>query len=71
MSMIASMKKKKRFLVVTAAALMVLLIAGTAYADGEFFANDAESVLPRLFEGVYAIGSGGTDLLNPDQVYAL
>ena len=69
--MIASMKKKKRFLVVTAAALMVLLIAGTAYADGEFFANDAESVLPRLFEGVYAIGSGGTDLLNPDQVYAL
>ena len=72
MSMIASMKNKKRcFIVIVATALIVLLIAGAAYADVTFYVNDAESVLPRLFEGVYAIGSGGTDLLNPDQVYTL
>ena len=42
-----------------------------AAAESDIFVNDADSVLPRGFSGVYAIGSGGTDLLFTDKVYAL
>ena len=70
--MSASTKTKKHLIWFFAAVLLIALIAaGTAFADSEFFVNDAGSVLPRFFEGVYAIGSGGTDLLFSDQVYAL
>ena len=70
--MTASTKTTKQFILMIAAVVLIALIAaGTVLADGEFFVNDAGNVLPRFFEGVYAIGSGGTDLLISDQVYAL
>ena len=53
--------------------MIALLLAGSflAVADETFFVNDGNSALPEYFEGVYAIGNGGTELLFTDDVYAL
>lgn len=63
--------KKKYFISICIFAALVLIGSVLASADSEFFVNDASSPLPRFFEGVYAVGSGGTDLLFTDEVYAL
>lgn len=49
-----------------------LLLAGVfAGADQVWYVNDAVSRLPQFFDGVYAIGSGGTELLSGSSIYAL
>ena len=51
--------KKKYFISICIFAALVLIGSVLASADSEFFVNDASSPLPRFFEGVYAVGSGG------------
>ena len=67
------MMKKKYFSYILLLLVVVILFAAAAVAspDGEFFVNDEFTLLPRNFEGVYAIGSGGTDLLVSGNLYAL
>lgn len=72
MSMFASTKKQKQYMIVFALlAAVLLLTVFVVSADESYFVNDSENVLPRFFDGVYAIGSGGADLLFSDEVYAL
>ena len=72
MSMFASTKKQKQYIIIFALFATVLLLSViAASADVSYYVNDSENVLPRFFDGVYAIGSGGADLLFSDQVYAL
>ena len=40
-------------------------------ADSGWYVNDAHSMVPQFFEGVFAIGSSGTAPLSSDRVYAL
>ena len=40
-------------------------------ADVTYFVNDASSALPARFEGVYAVGGGGTSPLSTGELYAL
>lgn len=63
--------KKKYFISIWIVLALLFVCSAFAAADEEFFVNDAFSVLPKRFSGVYAIGSGGTDLLVNDDVYAL
>ena len=63
--------KKKYFCYILILAALVLSASVCASASGGYFVNDALSRLPDFFDGVYAIGAGGTDLLVSDQVYAL
>ena len=63
--------KKKYFIPIFIFAALALLASVLASADSEFFVNDGSTTLPRFFEGVYAIGSGGTESLFTDEVYAL
>ncbi len=63
--------KKKYFSYIIVFVLMLFAASVLASADGGFFVNDDVSVLPEDFDGVYAIGSGGTELLNPLRLYAL
>ncbi len=63
--------KKKYFIYILIVIGMLFVCSMLASADEEFFVNDANSVLPNLFSGVYAIGSDGTDLLCNGDVYAL
>ncbi len=67
------MMKKKYFSYILILLFVLLLFAVSAVAspDGEFFVNDEFTLLPRYFEGVYAIGRGGTDLLVSGNLYAL
>lgn len=51
--------------------LSACVVSALAYADEVFFVNDDASMLPANMEGVYAIGSSGTDLLAAGKVYAL
>ena len=49
-----------------------LLLAGVfAAADQTWYVNDASNRLPQFFDGVYAIGDGGTSLLSGSDIYAL
>ena len=63
--------KRKYFIIISVFAALLLCLSAFAAADEGFFVNDADSVLPKLFDGVYAVGSGGSELLVTDQVYAL
>ena len=63
--------KNKYFIYILIVLGMLFVCSILASADEEFFVNDANSVLPNRLDGVYAIGSGGTDLLCNGDVYAL
>lgn len=63
--------KRKYFITISIVAFLLLCLSVFAMADEEFYVNDSQSVLPKLFDGVYAVGSGGTEMLFTDQVYAL
>ena len=63
--------KNKYFISIFVLVTFLLLASVFASADSGFFVNDAFSMLPQFFEGVYAIGSDGAELLFSDQVYAL
>lgn len=52
--------------------LAFLLLAGVfAAADQVWYVNDASSRLPQFFDGVYAVGGSGTELLSGSNIYAM
>lgn len=57
------------YLFVAIACLFAVSLFATASDD--LFVNDTSSRLPEFFEGVFAIGSGGTSTLPPGDIYAL
>ena len=66
------MKSKERYFIFIAVfAVVLLFVSAFAFADSTFYVNYADAPLPRFFDGVYAIGSGGAEMLMSDQVYAL
>ena len=66
------MKRRERYFIFIAVfAVVLLFITAFAFADSTYYVNYAGEALPRFFDGVYAIGSGGAELLMSDEVYAL
>ena len=67
------MKKRNTYIIwLIAAAMLLLLPFVFAQAEDGWFVNDgAGGLLPRLFDGVYAIGDGGTAPILPGDVYVL
>ena len=63
--------KTKYFTYIFILIAVLLLVSALTAAEEELFVNDAFSVLPKLFEGVYAVGSGGTESLAGAELYAL
>ena len=63
---------KKRISTYIGIILAFVLLTGVfAAADGGWYVNDALNRLPQFFDGVYAIGDGGTSLLSGSDIYAL
>lgn len=66
------MKTRERYFIFIAFfAVALLFFSAQAFADGVFYVNYEDEPLPRFFDGVYAVGSGGAELLTSDRVYAL
>ena len=63
--------KRKYFIIIAVFAAVLFGLSMLAFADGDFYVNDSSHVLPQFFDGVYAVGGEGTELLFSDQVYAL
>ena len=63
--------KKKYYSYIYIFLAFLLLASVCAAADGGFFVNDAESRLPDDFGNVFAVGSGGTELLPSGELFAL
>ena len=63
--------KTKYFCYIFILLLLIAALSFFAFADESFFVNDDASALPKHFNGVYAVGSGGTELLASGEVYAL
>ena len=63
--------RTKYFIFIAVFAVALLSLSAAAFADSDYYVNADGSVLPRFFEGVYAIGGGEAAPLMSDQVYAL
>ncbi len=63
--------KNKYFIYILIFMALLFFASVFASADSDFYVNDEFSVLPKHFDSVYAIGTGGTDILFSDSVYAL
>ena len=63
--------KTKYFCYIFILLALIASLSAFGFADESFFVNDAASVLPKLFSGVYAVGSGAPELLASGEVYAL